>query len=305
MAEEYFKVLKGLKCTITVIGRGQQSAKIFEQKTGIIPHCGGIDEWIKASPRLPDAVIIAVSVDQLASSTITLLKYGVRKILVEKPGGLDRNEIKNVCDFAKQQNAVVLVAYNRRFFASTRKALEIIAEEGGISSFHFEFTEWAHVIEELDLPTPVLESWFIANSSHVADHAFFLGGKPESLHSISQGRLPWHSKSSKFAGCGLTTKGATFSYCANWEAPGRWSLEILTKNRRLIFKPFEILQAQEKGSLTITTIEIDNKLDIDFKPGVFLQTKSFLENDYRFFCDIQEQLIMVENVYNKISGYTK
>ena len=36
------------------------------------------------------------------------------------------------------------------------------------------------------------------------------------------------------AGAGVTENGALFSYHANWEAPGRWSVEIMTKKRRLM-----------------------------------------------------------------------
>lgn len=49
---------------------------------------------------------------------------------------------------------------------------KIIAEDGGITSFNFEFTEWAHVIEKLDYPREVFENWFFVNSTHVVDLAF-------------------------------------------------------------------------------------------------------------------------------------
>ena len=42
------------------------------------------------------------------------------------------------------------MAYNRRFYASTMKAREIIQSEGGVRNFHFEMTEWAHVIGKID-----------------------------------------------------------------------------------------------------------------------------------------------------------
>ena len=72
-----------------------------------------------------------------------------KNILVEKPAGLNKQKIMEVSELAKEKDAQVYVAYNRRYYASVLKAQEIIAEDGGVTSFNFEFTEWAHVIEKL------------------------------------------------------------------------------------------------------------------------------------------------------------
>jgi hypothetical protein len=65
----------------------------------------------------------------------------------------------------------------------------------------------------------------------------------------------------------------------------------------------EQLQQIKKGSILAENIKSDNQIDIDFKPGLFLQTKKFLEgaDDY-LFCSLSEQ---VENmkIYSKIAGY--
>ena len=75
----------------------------------------------------------------------------------------------------------------------------------------------------------------------------------------------------------LLIKNALFSYHANWEAPGRWSVEILTPKHRLYFKPMETLQIQEIGSVAVNPVQIDDTLDKEFKPGLYLQVKSFLD----------------------------
>ena len=41
---------------------------------------------------------------------------------------------------------------------------EIIAEDNGVTSFNFEFTEWSHEIEKLEKAPGVKENWFLANS---------------------------------------------------------------------------------------------------------------------------------------------
>lgn len=93
---------------------------------------------------------------------------------------------------AKQKEANVFYAYNRRYFASVLKAQEIIAEDGGVKSFNFEFTEWGHVIEKSGHSAEDLSNWFYANSSHVVDLAFFLGGTPTQMNCVTAGELTWH-----------------------------------------------------------------------------------------------------------------
>ena len=209
-------------------------------------------------------------------TTIKLITAGVKNILVEKPAGLNLEEVTNIANMAKENSTNVYVAYNRRFYASTLKAQEIIKEDGGVTSFNFEFTEWSHVIEKLDKSEKVKNAWFYANSTHVVDLAFFLGGKPKEMSCYATGGLPWHPSASVFAGAGISETGALFSYQANWEAPGRWGVEILTKKHRLILRPLEKLQIQKIGSINVEYVDIDDRLDVEFKPGIYKQVETFL-----------------------------
>ena len=112
------------------------------------------------------------------------MKNGVKRILVEKPAGTTLEEVAQVASEAENQRAEVYVAYNRRFFASTIKAQSIIAEDRGVTSFAFEFTEWSHQIVDLEKDPRVKKNWFLANSTHVVDLAFYLGGIPKRFAAI-------------------------------------------------------------------------------------------------------------------------
>ena len=79
-----------------------------------------------------------------------------------------------------------------------------------------------------------------------------------------------------FSGAGITDHQALFSYSANWEAPGRWGVEVLTRKHRLIFRPLEKLKIQKIDSFERLCVSIDDKLDIKYKPGIYEQTKAFL-----------------------------
>lgn len=304
MAIEYTKVLKSLNCEFITIGRGEINNEKFKSETGLNCTSGGLSAFLQTNPVLPSKVINTVGIDALYSTTLELLKYNISDILVEKPGGGYSTEILDLAKEVQSRKAKVLIAYNRRFYSSVIKAEELIKEDGGVSSFNFEFTEWSNVIRTIPGKTNAeLHNWFLGNSTHVIDTAFYLCGKPKEMKSFYKGSLDWHPASSIFCGAGISETGALFSYHADWEAPGRWVIEILTNKRRFIFKPIESLQVQMLGSVAINPIELDNTLDIEFKPGLYLQTKAYLENVEDKFCSIEEQAFMLSNFYKDISGY--
>ncbi|MES2837173.1 MAG: gfo/Idh/MocA family oxidoreductase [Bacteroidota bacterium] len=289
MAIDYYTVLKELNCNVTIVGKSKENADVFYAKTEVKPNVGGLELFLSTCTDKFEYAIVAVGVEQLANSTRLLIDFGVKNILVEKPAGLSKQEIVSVSTSAKSNHANVFVAYNRRFYASVKMAQEIIAEDGGVASFNFEFTEWSHTIENIEKKPGVKENWLIANSSHVIDLAFYLGGKPAQIACFSSGELSWHKKSI-FSGAGKTIDDKLFSYQANWEAPGRWSVEVLTKKHRLILRPMEDLQIQEKGSVAINKVEFNNELDVKFKPGIYTQTVSFLNGDSSQFKTLDEQI---------------
>ncbi len=305
MGYEYSRVLDSLGIIYTAIGRSEKSTTLFTEKTGHKAHPGGIGIFLQQKPQLPDAAIISVNLENLKDTAVQLLNYGVRHILIEKPGVHHFHEIEELCDLAKEYVAKIMIAYNRRFYASVMKAREIIKEDGGVTSFHFEFTEWTNKLFGLySHKIESLRTLFLTNSSHVVDTAFYLGGTPDKISCYHAGTLEWH-KPSIFAGAGITTEGALFSYNANWQSAGRWSVEIMTPKHRLHLRPMEKLMIQNIDSIAINEVDIDpSHYDTDFKPGLYLQTKAFLEGDYSQFCSVFEQKRHFDTFYKPISGYS-
>jgi predicted dehydrogenase len=304
MAIDYAEVLLKLKVSFTVIGRSEDGCKNFEDKTGIAPISGGLSHYLGQNPALPCKVIVAVGIEALAEVSIMLMNYGIKDILLEKPGVGAPSEIFSVVEVAKKSTSNVLLAYNRRFYSSVLKAEEIIKEDGGVQSFCFEFTEWSHLIGKLRKTDVEHNNWFLGNSTHLVDLAFFLCGKPTKMSAFYKGELDWHPASAIFSGAGETDRGSLFSYHANWNAPGRWWVEVLTAKHRLIFKPIEKLQIQEIGSIAINDVDIDDSLDVQFKPGLFLQVNDFLNSKYDRFVTVFEQEEIINNIYLPMSGYS-
>lgn len=270
---EYANILKALGHTVRAHGRSEAGCASFLAATGVAA-CAGGDAALACLPSLPDTAIVAVSEAQLGVVVDQLVERGVQRILVEKPGGASFSEIASLADKATRRGCDIRVGYNRRFHASTLKAQEIIAADGGVRTFHFEFTEWSHRIEPLQKEPGVKEEWFLHNSSHVVDLAFHLGGWPTTLHALTAGELSWH-RHARHVGSGATESGALFSYFADWQGPGRWSVEIITSAHRLIFRPLEKLLIQAIGSVAQEPVQIDDSLDLAYKPGFYRQTEAF------------------------------
>lgn len=302
IAAEYCKVLKHMGISPDVVGRKEAKAQKFGANNGVCAFGGGVDDYLNSTKKRYEYAIVATDVLNLCANTCSLLEHGIKNVFTEKPAGMNKDEIQKICEVADKFSANVYVAYNRRFYASTAKALEIIHEDGGVKSFNFEFTEWSHVIEPLPTPVCIKENWFLANSTHVVDLAFFLGGEPEKIVCFNKGRLSWHPNGCVYAGAGVTKDNALFTYQANWAAPGRWGVEILTNKHRLYFKPMEKLAIQELGSVAVNVMEIDDELDIKYKPGFYKEIESFLnELDDGKKKTIQDQLRYM-NYFEKIEN---
>lgn len=302
MGQEYTRVLQDMKIPFVPVGRGIETAHIFKEKTGVSPVTGGVEKYLDNNGKGLDTAIIAVNVPDLYYQCRNLLERGFKQILVEKPAALTVDEINTLRDMAFKEGAKVYVAYNRRFLLSVAEARKILSDDGGVLSFHFEFTEWSDRVEVFDAEPAEKEKWFLSNSSHVADLAFFIGGRPVEMKSSTSGSLKWHRSASMFCGSGITDKGSLFSYSANWDAPGRWGIELLSRNFRTILRPLEQLQIQKRGTITTERVPIDDTLDQKFKPGLYSMVDCFLNGGNIGMCSIEEQADIFR-YYCQIANY--
>lgn len=266
MGTEYARVLNALNVSYTAVTRREEKAITFEQKTGHSVITGGIENFLSRNTGNYDTAIVALPVPLQKECVLHLIRSGIKKILLEKPGTFDIEGLQEINLAARGNNTAIKIAYNRRFYNSVLETEKIIEKDGGISSIFFEFTEiYCKKKEEL-------QKYFIGNSTHVMDLAFYFGGMPETISGFSK----VDDKNLIFTGAGITEKGILFSYMANYWAPGRWGVEVMTPKHRLIFRPMEKLHIQELGSFKINEWEIENQDDIIFKPGLYKEVRTFL-----------------------------
>lgn len=304
IARDYVKVLRDLDVNFIVIGRSPKSVELFMEDTGIQAFKGGVRQNRNLLKDVA-AAIVAIDTSQLAEVANFLMDNGIRRLLIEKPGGISQKSILHLTEKAESTNSEVYIAYNRRFYESVFEAEKIIENDGGVKSFHFEFTEWPHKIMQTGLPEETIRNWFICNSTHVIDLAFFLGGKPSDIACFYDKKADWTNDYICYTGAGVSKNGALFDYCANWNAPGRWNLEFMTNKHRLIFRPVESLKIQKLKTVEIKEADtVDYIFDSKYKPGLYRQVKTFLEKDKTYIPrmkTVKEQLEMW-TIFEKISG---
>lgn len=302
ISREHAKVLTALALDFTVIGRGEQSASSFTNETGVAVKLGGLKKALEAYSA-PQFAILAIPISELAQATLLLLNKGIKNILIEKPGATSISVLKKIQETAAQKDASVYIAYNRRFYTSTREVSHRIKADGGVKSVFFEFNEPEKIFYSNSYPKEILQKWFLANSTHVVDLVFHLCGRPQEWRNWYEGGFDTHPSAMRFAGAGILESGALFSYLSDWQAPGRWGIEIMTTNSRLILRPMERLQIMTKNSFEIKQIDIDNTLDVNFKPGFFLQMEAFVTGANKYLCSIDEH---TKNLifYSKIANYS-
>lgn len=298
MGKAYAKVLNALGVDFSVVTRNKKTADSFENELGIKVLQGDFDDIIRDLDNSYTHAINAVSIDSLVKISKSLINFGIKNLLVEKPLSIDKKEINDLMLDSKRTCANVYVAYNRRYYSSTDKAIEVINNDGGLLSVNFEFTEWKNKIDFSKFSKIVQDNWLIANSSHVIDLAFFFAGKPIDYSFYSDSNM--HNEKEIFVGSGITGKNIFFSYNSNWAAPGRWGIELLTKYHRLYLRPMEKLFVQNLNSVDITEVAINDKFDIDFKPGIYNEVKDFLSSHPSYKLKTIEEQIESLKIYMEI-----
>ena len=301
MSLEYAKILNFLKINYLVYSRRKHPLKKFIINKNVSTFVGKLDDLLEQKKIFFSHVIIATSIDSLRNITIKILSKNIKNILIEKPGSLNLDELKEIK--RKSKNQKIFIGYNRRFLSSVIK-LKTILNKKKIESINFTFNEQSQVIKKLKHSQKIKDNWVLANSSHVIDLAFYLVGLPKNISTLTFGKVDWHKKSSKFYGNGLSIKSIPFSYASDWNSPGSWSIELMTSDKKFILSPLEKIHYMDWKSFNVKEFQINSKFDKLFKPGLFLQTQNFLNGNHSDLCTIDYQVNQAKIIY-KIAGYEK
>ncbi len=275
MAEQYSKTLDKIGITdVTIIGNSKNKVEKLGKKYNFVALSGGFETNLPNIEK-KDLVIVATPIQLLTPATKLALKSGQKNILLEKPGDLYSKPLKsleNDCNGKK-----VCLAYNRLFYPSFHKLLELIKNDGIITSCTFSFTEWTHRINLDSFPKSVLSRWGISNSLHVISMAMRLIGMPKTIKCLQKSPLSWHKAGSIFIGSGISNKNIPFSYHSDWNSAGRWGIEIMTRKNSYRLMPLEQLFRCKKGSTSWQKIPFKKSFPHS-KEGIAEEIFSMLDN---------------------------
>jgi len=280
MGAEYAKTLLHLgygPAQVAVLGRSEERTGAFAERFG------GMEPLVAATgdERLPtfDAAILAVPPHQMPNVFGMVLAGGTRRLLLEKPGGMSAATVEQLARDAETVGAAAFAAYNRRFFGGVDQIRRLIAEDGGVLSVVFDFSELEHRV----VTDPVirswsdspLERWGLINPPHILDLFIHLAGWPTEAEHRRSGSLPWHPSGAVFAGSGRTERGALFAYASTWTGAGRWGIEIATPANKFTLRPLEAPKVQAITGFAQSDLAFAPEPE-GLKPGFFGLVSAFL-----------------------------
>jgi predicted dehydrogenase len=252
------------------LGEQHDIENVFDDVTALL---AARDKW--------DALLITVSTE----ATLDVLKLALdtgAPILVEKPVAFRSADLEPFIN----QNAPVLVAYNRRFYRSIREARE-------------ESRSHPNLLCQLMFPENVgtpgataddphyLKNFYVSVTNHGIDIARFLFGD---LQIQNVNRL----RSTAGALIGLTAiltagNGHLLQFIGNFRAASNYSITMDSADRQFEIRPYEMATVYEGMDVVAPTQEVPirrympkvlktiqlDKIDFQFKPGFVEQAKTF------------------------------
>lgn len=231
-----------------------------------IPHvCDSVDELYEKTK----ADLVVVSVPELAANQVCRSCFEFPWVaLLEKPAGYNLDDAKDIYDIANQKNSRAFVAFNRRYYSSTRNALLEIEKISGPRFIHLLDQEDQVRALEVGQPKKVVDYWMYANSIHLVDYLNLFGrGKVISVEQI----VPWNSHTPWVVVAKVNFEsGDVGLYEGVWNAPSPWSVSINTREKRWEMRPLEQLTHQIAGQRKAEVVE-SHPWDTQFKPGLRLQ----------------------------------
>lgn len=248
IAQEYIKALHTLGLRrITILSRGEARVRALVERYGVEAYGGGEAELSRMLPDA-DAVIVGASIEVLPTYAEALAAANHPRVLMEKPLFLSTDALDAF--MARHPAWDCAIALNRLFYPSVHM-LRAKLEEERLRSAQFTFTEWVHRINPQDYTPHALARWGMSNCIHVISTVFALIGLPASLHAEQRGAgdIAWHPSGSIYAGSGMSANGIPFSYHADWNSAGRWSISLYTDKGAYSLYPMEGLAFTPRGSV--------------------------------------------------------
>ena len=273
MADEYLKVLSSIK-NIEIVGifnRTQTKSKKLKKKYKIQKTFNTIEKLYSVAK--PDGVIIAISPEIIKSIVAKIFKYPW-KCLFEKPVGLNFKESTYINKILNKNNLNSYIGLNRRFYASTRYLLKKIADDKTKKRIiEIQDQEDQNSIKH-KFSKNILDNYMYVNSIHLIDYFNLIcRGNIKKIVRVKK----WQNrKKNIFTSYLYYSSGDIGVYRALWNLPGPWSVKVFLEKGSYILQPIEKIMFRKFNSRQEKMIKINDRDDINFKPGLKMQVNAFI-----------------------------
>ena len=271
IALEHLKVLEFIK-SIQISGifsRTKKKSNYLSKKFKIKKVYDTLEEFMLDCEF--DGIYILVSASEIFKITKKLIPYKI-PLFVEKPAGLIPSETLKLSKIANKHKTLIQVGYNRRFYSIFSKCQKLISNKNDIKNIVIEGHERFWKIPK-STNKGVKKNWIYANSTHTIDLLRFFGGDIKKITNFKYNKS--NEKFQNFTSVLNFKNGIIGQYQSNWNTPSGWSIKIYTNKYFINFIPLE--KGYYVNKKFKKKLFIENKYDKKFKPGFYMQTKSFIK----------------------------
>lgn len=279
-------------CTVALVGAGymaREHIRAFQDIPGV--RVSGIMSRTRARaeelarefdiPAVCDSVpelhektgadLVVISVPELAANAVSRACFEYPwAALLEKPAGYNLGDAEGIAAAARVKKRKAYVALNRRFYSSTRAALEDMERTEGPRFIHVQDQEDPQRALQAGQPALVCDNWMYANSIHVVDYFLLFGrGKIVNVAPI----VPWTPEAPWMVVAKVEfDSGDIGLYEGIWNGPGPWFVSVGTPAKRWELRPLEQAAYQLAGQRKLEVVA-GHDWDQQFKPGLRLQAE--------------------------------
>lgn len=304
MSKEHIKVFENNKNFIIkgIFSRSSNKINKILEKYKNLKKYNSILELYKKTKS--DLVVVAVNEEQYIKIIKKIINFPW-VCLAEKPLGSNYQEIRSIYNLVKKKKRKIFVSLNRRFYESTINAKKIIKKFVGPKKIEIidcqnrnEFKKNAKKIG-ITKSKKTLKYLMYSNSIHLIDYiSYFCNGR---LIKFSTNKV-WQINSPKnFIANMEFSSGDKVRYQAFWQTFKKWEIKLHFNKYKIKIKPLEKIFLN-KCFKTIKKINYKN--DLNFKPGLFNQSKEiekfFLKKKHNLvnFSEYMKSVLFVKKIYN-------
>jgi predicted dehydrogenase len=235
-----------------------------------------------AIPVVPDSIadlksqtgadLVIVAVPELAANAVAKACFALDwAVLLEKPAGYDLSDAEDIAAAAAGRSRPVMVAFNRRFYASAATVRADLDSRAERRFIHVQDQQSFAEARHYRHPEQVVRKFMYANSIHVIDLIMALGrGEPARVTPV----MPWRGGDTEVMLVHVEfDSGDAALYEGLWQGPGPWVCTVSTPSRRWVMQPLERATFQNAGERKQNQTDAD-PLDVDFKAGFRRQAEA-------------------------------